>query len=100
MKKPIFTVTLMKKDSATDLLGSLSEDELQRIVMLKSGLEDLNLILQEIEDTYNRLAEIGISEYEKKNQKLRLLTLEKYLLDLNEKVNSAMGKPDEKSKLS
>ncbi|WP_132873342.1 hypothetical protein [Seleniivibrio woodruffii] len=90
----------MKKDSATDLLGSLSEDELQRIVMLKSGLEDLNLILQEIEDTYNRLAEIGISEYEKKNQKLRLLTLEKYLLDLNEKVNSAMGKPDEKSKLS
>ena len=90
----------MKKNSATDLFSQLSDDEMQRIVVLKNGLEDLNLILQEIEDTYNKLAEIGITEQEKKNQRLRLLTLEKYLLDLNEKVNSAMGTADNKSKLS
>ncbi|MCD8554672.1 hypothetical protein [Seleniivibrio sp.] len=90
----------MKKNSATDLFSQLSDDEMQRIVILKNGLEDLNLILQEIEDTYNKLAEIGITEQEKKNQRLRLLTLEKYLLDLNEKVNSAMGTADNKSKLS
>ncbi|MGE4265840.1 MAG: hypothetical protein AB7F25_00255 [Deferribacterales bacterium] len=90
----------MKKNSATDLFSQLSDDEMQRIVILKNGLEDLNLILQEIEDTYNKLAEIGITEHEKKNQRLRLLTLEKYLLDLNEKVNSAMGTADNKSRLS
>lgn len=90
----------MKKNSATDLFSHLSDDEMQRIVLLKNGLEDLNLILQEIEDTYNKLAEIGITEQEKKHQRLRLLTLEKYLLDLNEKVNSAMGTTDNKSRLS
>jgi hypothetical protein len=90
----------MKKNSTTDLFSHLSDDEMQRIVMLKNGLEDLNLILQEIEDTYNKLSQIGISEQEKKVQKLRLLTLEKYLLDLNEKVNSAMGTEDNKSRLS
>ena len=90
----------MKKNSATDIFSHLSDDEMQRIVMLKNGLEDLNLILQEIEDTYNKLAEIGLPEHEKKHHKFRLLTLEKYLMELNDKVNSAMGSAQNKSKFS
>lgn len=90
----------MKKDSVTDLFDHLSEEELSRIMLLKSGLEDLNLILQEIEDTYEALSDFGLSDRERKNQKLRLLTLEKYLADLNEKVNTAMGTEIEKKKLS
>lgn len=78
----------------------MSEEEMQRIMLLKSGLEDLNLILQEIEDTYTKLAEVGISDKEKKNQRLRLLTLEKYLADLNSKVNNVLGSENDKQKLS
>lgn len=90
----------MKKNSETDILDHLTEDELQRIMSLKSGLEDLNLIMQEIEDTYKLLAETGLSEAEKKNQRLRLLSLEKFLSDTNARVNTAIGTEDNKQKLS
>lgn len=94
------TRTTVKKDSITDILEHLSEEELSRIMLLKSGLEDLNLILQEIEDTYETLAGFDLSEKERKHQKLRLLSLEKYMAELNQKVNSAMGTDEEKKKLS
>lgn len=90
----------MKKDSVTDIFDHLSDEELSRIMVLKSGLEDLNLILQEIEETYEKLADFSLSERERKHQRLRLLTLEKYLADLNQKVNTAMGTEAEKKKLS
>ncbi|PLX66385.1 MAG: hypothetical protein C0602_12050 [Denitrovibrio sp.] len=91
---------MVKKNSVTDIFEHLSEDEISRIMLLKSGLEDLNLILQEIEDTYEQLGDISISDRERKHHKLRLLTLEKYLAELNNKVNNAMGTEDEKEKLS
>jgi len=91
---------MVKKDSVTDILAHLSEDEMNRIMVLKSGLEDLNLILQEIEDTYEQLADFKLSDRERKHHKLRLLTLEKYLAELNQKVNTAMGTEEEKEKLS
>lgn len=91
----------MKKDSVTnDIFDHLSEDEINRIMILKSGLEDLNLILQEIEETYEHLADFRLSDRERKHQKQRLMTLEKYLAELNQKVNSAMGTEQEKEKLS
>ena len=90
----------MKKNSVTDLLDSMSEDEIKRIMVLKSGLEDLNLILQEIEDTYTLLSDNDITEKEKKNHKLRLYALEKYLADLNSKVNTALGSESDRHKLS
>ena len=90
----------MKKNSVTDLFETLSEEELSRVMVLKSGLEDLNLILQEIEDTYLILGEIGITEKERKHHQLRLLSMEKYLSELNHKVNQAMGTEEEKKKLS
>ncbi|PLX70018.1 MAG: hypothetical protein C0603_03515 [Denitrovibrio sp.] len=90
----------MKKNSVTDLFETLSEEELSRVMVLKSGLEDLNLILQEIEDTYSILGEIGITDKERKHQQLRLLSMEKYLSELNQKVNQAMGTEEEKKKLS
>lgn len=91
----------MKKDSVTnDILEHLSEDEVSRIMLLKSGLEDLNLILQEIEETYERLSDFSLSEKEKKHQKLRLMTLEHYMAELNQKVNTAMGTEEETNKLS
>jgi len=90
----------VKRDSVTDILAHLSEDEMNRIMVLKSGLEDLNLILQEIEDTYEQLADFKLSDRERKHHKLRLLTLEKYLAELNQKVNNAMGTEEEKQKLS
>jgi len=91
---------MVKKDSVTNLLESLSDEELSRIMTLKSGLEDLNLILQEIESTYNLLGDISLTERDRKNHKLRLLSLERYLSELNQKVNSAMGTEEEKRKLS
>jgi hypothetical protein len=90
----------VKKNSVTEIIENLSEDELNRIMILKSGLEDLNLILQEIEDTYALLADFTLSDKEKKNQQIRLMTLEKYLSELNQKVNTAMGTEEEKKKLS
>lgn len=81
-------------------MESMSEEEIQRIVALKSGLEDLNLVLQEIEDTYKMLADGALSDKERKNQRLRLYTLEKYLADLNSKVNTALGSDDNRQKLS
>lgn len=90
----------MKKNSGTDILSHLSEEELQRIMSLKSGLEDLNLIMQEIENTYNKLSETGLTEADKKNQRLRLLSLEQFLTDTNAKVNTALGSEDNKLKLS
>lgn len=90
----------MKKDSVTDIFEHLSDEELSRIMLLKSGLEDLNLVLQEIEETYEKLADFTLSDRERKHQKLRLLALEKFLADLNEKVNTAMGNELEKQKLS
>lgn len=90
----------MKKDSITDILETLSDEELQRVMVLKSGLEDLNLILQEIEDTYELLANYSLSDKERKHHKLRLLSLERYMAELNQKVNSVMGTEEEKTKLS
>jgi len=90
----------VKKNSETDLVESMTEDEMQRVMLLKSGLEDLNLVLQEIEDTYLKLAEVGITETEKKNQRLRLFALEKYLSELNTKVNTALGSESDRQKLS
>ncbi|MGE4318157.1 MAG: hypothetical protein AB7E96_04540 [Deferribacterales bacterium] len=90
----------MKKNSGTDLVESMTDDEMQRVMLLKSGLEDLNLVLQEIEDTYLKLAEVGITEAEKKNQRLRLFALEKYLSELNTKVNTALGSESDRQKLS
>lgn len=81
-------------------MDSMSEDEIQRIMSLKSGLEDLNLVLQEIEDTYKLLAESGLSDKERKNQRLRLYALEKYLADLNSKVNTALGSNENRHQLS
>jgi len=90
------------KDSVTDFLENLSEDEMQRVVLLKSSLEDLNLILQEIEDTYEILADDDITETEQKNHKIRLYALEQYMAEINEKVNRAMGSENnnENKKLS
>jgi len=84
------------KDSVTDFLENLSEDEMQRVV------EDLNLILQEIEDTYEILADDDITETEQKNHKIRLYALEQYMAEINEKVNRAMGSENnnENKKLS
>jgi len=90
----------VKKDSITDILEHLSDEELNRIMVLKSGLEDLNLILQEIEDTYQTLSGFDLTDRERKHQKLRLLSLEKYMAELNQKVNKAMGTEEEKQKLS
>jgi len=90
----------VKKDSETDIFDHLSDDEMKKILTLKSGLEDLNLILQEIEDTYGLLADIKLTERERKHQKMRLMTLEKYLAELNSKVNKAIGSDTEKYKLS
>lgn len=81
-------------------MESMTDDEMQRVMLLKSGLEDLNLVLQEIEDTYLKLAEVGITEAEKKNQRLRLFALEKYLSELNTKVNTALGSESDRQKLS
>lgn len=88
--------TIVKKNSVTDLFEHLSEEELSRVLVLKSGLEDLNLILQEIEDTYAILGNTGITEEERKHHKLRLLSMEKYLSELNQKVSQAMGTEEEK----
>jgi hypothetical protein len=93
-------MTTVKKDSVTDILDHLSEDEMQRVVLLKNRLEDLNLILQEIEDTYEKLSEISLTEKERKIEKQRLYTLERYLAELNEKVNNAIGVDSEIQKLS
>lgn len=90
----------MKKDSITDILDNLSDEEISRIMVLKSGLEDLNLILQEIEDTYEKLGDTNLTEQERKNHKLRLLSLERYMSELNQKVNKVMGTEEEKNKLS
>jgi hypothetical protein len=91
---------MVKKDSITDILDHFSDEELSRIMILKSGLEDLNLILQEIEDTYQLLSGINLTDRERKNQQLRLLSLERYMAELNQKVNSVMGADEEKKKLS
>ncbi|XOB96751.1 hypothetical protein ACMC5U_03915 [Deferribacteres bacterium DY0609] len=91
---------MVKKDSITDILDHLSEEELNRIMILKSGLEDLNLILQEIEETYQLLSGVNLTEKERKHQKLRLLSLERYMAELNQKVNTAMGTEEGKKKLS
>ena len=91
---------ILKRNSVTDLFDNMSEEEMQRIIALKSGLEDLNLVLQEIEKTYHALAKSSISDEEKKNQKLRLFMLEKYLVDLNSKVNTALGNENDRQKLS
>jgi hypothetical protein len=90
----------MKKDSVTDIFEHMSDEEISKIMTLKSGLEDLNLILQEIEDTYELLAEYDLSEQDRKHHKLRLMSLEKYMADLNQKVHSAMGEDEERHKLS
>ncbi|WP_022849721.1 hypothetical protein [Limisalsivibrio acetivorans] len=90
----------MAKDTSTDIFMHLSEEELNKIMLLKSGLEDLNLIVQEIENTYNKLSTEELPESETNYHRYRLKTLEKLLADINGKVNDALDQTVDKSKLS
>lgn len=92
----------IRKDMNIDpeLLSTLTDEELKKYLMLKRGLEDLNLIVKEIESTYNKLSEENISDNEKKIQQARLRLLEYYLADINNQVNKALSAPKDNHKFS
>lgn len=79
---------------------NLSEEDMNKILTVKNGLEDLNLIVQEIESTYKILSSENLTESEVAINKKRMKSLEKLLADINHKVNSAMSNEYNKSQLS
>ncbi|QAR33017.1 hypothetical protein EP073_06225 [Geovibrio thiophilus] len=80
--------------------GNLSEEDVNKILIVKNGLEDLNLIIQEIEHTYRILDDEALSDDEKALNKRRLKALEKLMADINAKVNTAIDREIDKSKFS
>jgi hypothetical protein len=80
--------------------GNLTNEEMNKILLVKNGLEDLNLIVQEIEETYRLMAEPDITQKEIDRHRLRLRSLEKLLAEINGRVNEAMKKNQDISKLS
>ncbi|MCD8491840.1 MAG: hypothetical protein LRY51_08015 [Geovibrio sp.] len=79
---------------------NLSEEDVNKILIVKNGLEDLNLIIQEIEHTYQILGSEEITENERELNKRRLKALEKLMADINARVNTAIDKEIDKSKFS
>ncbi|WP_460214002.1 hypothetical protein [Geovibrio sp. ADMFC3] len=73
---------------------------MNKILIVKNGLEDLNLIIQEIEHTYQVLSDTELTDEEIALNRRRLKSLEKLLADINSKVNTAIEKELDKSKLS
>lgn len=91
---------MTEKDTRTKQYAGLSEEEISKIILVKEGLEDLNLIIMEIEDTYKLLDNEETTETEKKHNQRRLKSLEKLMADLNLKVSSLINTKLDKSKLS
>ena len=91
---------MTEKDTRIKHYEGLSEEEISKIIIVKEGLEDLNLIIMEIEDTY-KLLENGEAPEEYINlHKKRLKSLEKLMSDINIKVSGLIGAKLDKSKLS
>lgn len=66
------------------------EDEENYIKLVKEGLEDLNLYVMEIENTYNELDNNQITA-DKRNQLLyRLKTLEGFVSNMNDVVKNSL----------
>jgi len=89
----------MKKD-ITDLFMTLSGEELNKLILLKHGLEDLNLIISEIEDTYKLLDEVELQDSDVSYQRYRLKSLEYYLDEINNRVNEALEHDIDKNSMS
>ena len=91
----------MKKDTNTeDILDHLTEDELRKVIMLKTGIEDLNLILQELEQTYDNLSEETLEGSEVSYHKYRLKILEKLMDDVHKQMSDVVFSEIENQKLS
>jgi uncharacterized protein (DUF1499 family) len=92
-------MTINRKDIPINR-PNLSEEDVNKILIVKNGLEDLNLIIQEIEHTYQVLSDTELTDEEIALNRRRLKSLEKLLADINSKVNTAIEKNLDKSKLS
>ncbi|GAB1534960.1 hypothetical protein ADMFC3_05910 [Geovibrio sp. ADMFC3] len=92
-------MTINRKDIPINR-PNLSEEDVNKILIVKNGLEDLNLIIQEIEHTYQVLSDTELTDEEIALNRRRLKSLEKLLADINSKVNTAIEKELDKSKLS
>jgi hypothetical protein len=91
---------MTEKDIRTKQFAGLSEEEISKIIVVKEGLEDLNLIVMEIEHTYKVLDNKDIPEELIKLNRKRLKSLEKLMSDINLKVSGLIDAKLDRSKLS
>lgn len=80
----------MKIGFGASMFEKSVEDEENYIKLVKEGLEDLNLYVMEIENTYNELDNNQITA-DKRNQLLyRLKTLEGFVSNMNDVVKNSL----------
>lgn len=81
---------IMKIGFGASMFEKSVEDEENYIKLVKEGLEDLNLYVMEIENTYNELDNNQITA-DKRNQLLyRLKTLEGFVSNMNDVVKNSL----------